>query len=78
MRARLTPVALLLAIAVTLAVVYRDQFEADALETWLSSAWAAAPLLFGRLHARHRIVPARLCFNARRRRPFRPHVGDAL
>ncbi len=43
--------ALLLAVAVALAVVYRDRLDAAALETWVSEAGAAGPLLFIGIYA---------------------------
>lgn len=53
MRARSLRPALLLLLAtgIGLAVVYRDHFDASALEAWVSSAGAAGPLLFMALYA---------------------------
>jgi len=42
---------LLLAVAVTLALVYRDRLDAAALNVWVSGAGAAGPLLFIGLYA---------------------------
>ncbi len=42
---------LLLAVAITLAVLYRDRFDAAALEAWVSSARATGPLLFMAVYA---------------------------
>ena len=39
-------VFLWLLLAVTLAVIYRDQYDAAALEAWVSDAGPVAPLLF--------------------------------
>ena len=40
-----------LLVAVTLAVIYRDQFDAAALEAWVRDAGAVAPLLFMLIYA---------------------------
>lgn len=47
---RLLLISLLVA-GVTLAVVYRDQFDAQALETWVKDAGAAAPIIFMLVYA---------------------------
>lgn len=41
----------ILVVAVALAVLYRDSFDAQALETWIKDAGAAAPLLFMLIYA---------------------------
>jgi uncharacterized membrane protein YdjX (TVP38/TMEM64 family)/rhodanese-related sulfurtransferase len=40
-----------LAAAITLAVIYRDRFDAEALEAWIKGSGAVAPLLFMLLYA---------------------------
>lgn len=42
---------LALVVAVTLAIIYRDQFDGAALETWIKDAGAIAPLLFMLIYA---------------------------
>ena len=53
MRAKILRVALLvlLAAAITLAVLHRDRFDAVALEIWISSAGAMRPFLFMVIYA---------------------------
>ena len=40
-----------LLVAVTLAIIYRDQFDGEALEAWINDAGAIAPLLFMLIYA---------------------------
>ena len=66
----------LLAAAIGVAIPYRDQFDATALEQWVQKAGAGGNgTVYAHLCIHYNIVFTRLCINTGRRRAVWPYMG---